>query len=176
MVCCFARQFGGQTTIDSKGREGLEICILLPRYDMPIGDNKGSEPALDGRIAGAGKTVLVVDDEALVRMLIADVLDELGFKILQGATAAEGLRILQSDAPIDLLVSDVGLPGGMNGRQMADTARIVRPDLKVLFITGYAEASVIGEGVLEPNMRVISKPFDLAAMTRLIRDLIEARS
>ena len=85
-----------------------------------------------------------------------------------------GLKLLQSGARIDLLVTDVGLPGGMNGRQMADAARIDRPDLKVLFITGYAENAVVGNGHLDPGMHVMTKPFAMEALGSRIRELIEA--
>ena len=89
--------------------------------------------------AGSGQTVLVVEDEPLVRLLIVDVLDELGYKALEAADGPAGLRILQSPQRIDLLITDIGLPG-LNGRQVADAARVSRPDLKVLFMTGYARA------------------------------------
>ncbi|MFC7554078.1 response regulator [Pseudoroseomonas wenyumeiae] len=105
--------------------------------------------------------MLVVDDEPTVRMLVMEVLEELGYAALEAADGPAGLRLLQSDARIDLLVTDVGLPGGMNGRQMADAAREARPDLKVLFITGYAENAVVGNGYLEPGMHVMTKPLRL---------------
>ena len=85
-----------------------------------------------------------------------------------------GLKVLQSGVAIDLLVTDVGLPGGMNGRQMADAARVKRPDLKVLFITGYAENAVLGHGHLAPGMAVLTKPFAMDAMAARIQSLIEA--
>ncbi|MFC6049626.1 response regulator, partial [Methylobacterium hispanicum] len=85
-----------------------------------------------------------------------------------------GLRVLQSDARVDLLITDVGLPGGMNGRQVADAARVTRPGLKVLFITGYAENAAVGNGYLEPGMQVLTKPFVMEALASRIRDMIEA--
>ena len=100
----------------------------------------------------------MVDDEPLLRMLVTEVLDELGCAAIEAAGGASGLRVLQSDARIDLLVTDVGLPGGMNGRQMADAARVGRPELEVLFITGYAENAVVGNGHLAPGMHVMTKP------------------
>ena len=91
---------------------------------------------------------------------------------LEPADGAAGLKILQSDARIDLLVTDVGLPGGMNGRQMADAARLVRPNLEVLFITGYAENAVVGNGHLDPGMHVMTKPFAMEALASRIKALI----
>ena len=148
------------------------VCIYLPRSHGAV-DNAASEsnaPALPR--AAAGDTVLVVDDEAGIRMLVTDILEELGYQSLEAEDGQEGLAILQSEARVDLLITDVGLPGGMNGRQMADAARLVRPDLKVLFITGYAENAVIGNGQLDPGMHVMTKPFELDSLGRRIKELI----
>ncbi len=116
--------------------------------------------------------MLIVDDEPTVRMLVADVLSELGYMAIEAGDGATGLNVLQSDSRIDLLITDVGLPGGFNGRQLADAARTTRPDLKVLFITGYAENAVVGHGHLAPGMRVMTKPFDMAALASLIKELV----
>ncbi len=116
--------------------------------------------------------MLIVDDEPTVRMLVADVLEEFGYHAIEAADGSSGLRIMQSDARIDLLVTDVGLPGGMNGRQMADAGRVTRPALKVLFITGYAENAVISHGHLEPGMHLLTKPFTMEMLGSRIRDLI----
>ena len=117
---------------------------------------------------------IVVDDETLVRMLLVDAVTEVGFAGLEAGDGAEALDILSSDATIDLLVTDIGLPGGMNGRQLADEARALRPGLKVLFVTGYAETAVQGDtDRLPPGMQIITKPFDIAALSIRIRDMIE---
>ena len=129
------------------------------------------EPELE---KGQGETVLVIDDEEPVRMLISDVLGEAGYRVLEAADGPSGLKVLQSEARIDLLITDVGLPGGFNGRQVADAARLGRPELKVLFITGYAENAVIGNGHLEPGMQVITKPFPLTALALRVREIIES--
>ena len=118
--------------------------------------------------------MLVVDDEPTVRMLLTDVLDELGYSAIEAADGVSGLKVLLSDVRIDLLITDVGLPGGVNGRQMADAARANRPDLKVLFITGYAENAVIGHGHLEPGMHVLTKPFAMDRLTERVRSIIAA--
>jgi len=105
-------------------------------------------------------------------MLVTDVLNDLGYTAVEAADGAGGLRVLQSDARVDLLVTDVGLPGGMNGRQMADAARVGRPELKVLFITGFAETALFADARLEPGMAVLTKPFAVEALAARIREMI----
>ena len=105
-------------------------------------------------------------------MLVAEVLEELGYVVLEATEGKSGLKILESGARIDLLVTDVGLPGGMNGRQLADAGALVRPGLKVLFITGYAENAVIGNGYLRPGMHVVTKPFTLKILADRVKNLI----
>ena len=107
-------------------------------------------------------------------MLVTEVLEDLGYTSIEAADSVAGLKVLQSDVRIDLLVTDVGLPGGMNGRQMADAARECRRDLKVLFITGYAENAVLGNGHLRPGMQVLTKPFVLETLATRIKELISA--
>ena len=159
MIYGFVQQSGGQAGIYSEVGQGTSVCLYLPRhYGEVTGDEPDAELAVAPR-AEQGETVLVVDDEPTVRMLVTEVLEDLGYIAIEAADGPAGLQPLQSDARIDLLVTDVGLPGGMNGRQMADTARAIRPDLKVLFTTGYAESAVLGHGHLDPGMRVLVKPF-----------------
>lgn len=105
-------------------------------------------------------------------MLITEVLQEIGYTVIEAADSLAGLKLLQSNIPIDLLISDVGLPGGMNGRQMADAARQTRPDLKVLFITGYADNLVIGNGHLDTGMQILTKPFALDTLTARVRKMV----
>jgi CheY-like chemotaxis protein len=117
--------------------------------------------------------VLIIDDEPIVRMLVVEVLEEAGYIAIEAEDGPSGLDILRSDARIDLLITDVGLPGGINGRQVADAAREGRPDLKVLFITGYAENAAVGNGLLDAGMQVITKPFAMAVLSNKIREMIE---
>lgn len=173
MVYGFARQSGGQVRIYSELGYGTTVCIYLPRHLGPADNETISTEAAFERRPDPAETVLVVDDESTIRMLLTDTLAELGYSSLEAGDSATGLKILQSDARIDLLITDVGLPGGMNGGQMADAARVRRPDLKVLFITGYAENAVLGNGHLEPGMSVMTKPFLIDAMAARIRKLIE---
>jgi CheY-like chemotaxis protein len=172
MIYGFARQSGGQVRIKSEVRRGTSVCIYLPRFQGRCEDQETtSELALAPR-AQQGETVLVVDDERTVRMLVTDILEELGYGAIEAVDGASAMRILQSSARIDLLVTDVGLPGGRNGRQVADAARTLRAGLKVLFITGYAENAVIGSGDLEPGMQVLTKPFVVEDLATRIKELI----
>ena len=172
MIYGFTKQSGGQVRIYSELGRGTTVCLYLPRH---IGSAETAElaPELsDAPRAQQGETVLVVDDEPTIRMLVAEVLQDLGYTAIEAADGSSGLRILQSDVRIDLLVTDVGLPGGINGRQVADAARVTRPNLKVLFITGYAENAVVSHGHLDPGMHVVTKPFAMEALASRIKDLI----
>ena len=164
------RQSGAQVRICSELGQGTTVCIYLPRH---YGEVESADFATlqheDATRARQGETVLVVDDEPSVRMLVTDILADLGYAAIEAPDSASGLKILQLNVRIDLLVTDVGLPGGMNGRQMADAGRINRPDLKVLFITGYAENAVLGHGHLAPGMQVLTKPFACSSSARWIR-------
>jgi PAS domain S-box-containing protein len=177
MIYGFAQQSGGQVRIYSEVGQGTTVCIYLPRhYGDSVDDAApGTGAAGIATLEQSGKvaTVLIVDDEPTVRMLVIDILQHLGFAWIEAADSATGLKVLQSDARIDLLVSDVGLPGGMNGRQMADAGRVGRPGLQVLFITGYAENAVLNNGYLEPGMAVLTKPFSMEEMAVRIRSMIE---
>jgi CheY-like chemotaxis protein len=172
MVYGFVRQSGGQVRIYSEIGKGTTMCLYLPRFfgELEEPGDAAAQAAVD---IGHGETVLVIDDEPILRMLITDVLQENGYQALEAKDGPSGLKIIESDARIDLLITDVGLPGGMNGRQVADAARKARPDLKVLFITGYAENAVLGNGTLSPGMQVMTKPFEISAMAAKIRDMIE---
>jgi PAS domain S-box-containing protein len=173
MVYGFARQSGGQIAILSESGRGTQVRLYLPRRLGELGAaESASSSAMFAR--GAGETVLVVDDEPGVRMLVNELLQELGYNVLEADNGASGLQILESDRRVDLLVTDVGLPGGMNGRQLADAARISRPELKILFITGYAENAVVGQGNLAPGMHILTKPFSLEALGARIAEITSA--
>ena len=172
MIYGFAQQSGGQARIISEVGRGTTVSLYLPRHAGAADATDASAEFADAPRANVGETVLVVDDEPTIRMLIADVLGDLGYTAIEAADGAAGLTVLGSNARIDLLVTDVGLPNGMNGRQVADAARQLRPDLKVLFITGYAETSVLDHGRLEPGMHVLKKPFSTDDLAGRIRDLL----
>lgn len=171
MIYGFVRQSGGQVRIYSELGSGTTMCLYFPRH---VGDALEEAVAADMEpAAGHGETVLVIDDEPLVRMLVTDVLEENGYSYLEAADGPSGLKLLESKARIDLLITDVGLPGGMNGRQVAHAARVLRPDLKVLFVTGYAENAAIRSGLLEPGMEVVTKPFNTTVLGSKIRALLD---
>lgn len=159
MIYGFARQSGGQVRIYSEVGHGTMVCIYLPRHHGAVDMPDLSESPPDVSRAEQGETILVVDDEPTIRMLAVEVLKDLGYTAIEAADGANGLKLLESDRRIDLLVSDVGLPGGINGRQLADAARALRPELKVLFITGYAENAVFSHGHLDAGYEVLTKPF-----------------
>jgi PAS domain S-box-containing protein len=172
MIHGFVRQSGGQVRIYSELGKGTTMCLYLPRYtgDLDAVAEDALTPTVHG---GHGETVMVIDDEETVRMLVAEVLTDAGYHVLEAPDGPSGLEILRTETRIDLLITDVGLPGGMNGRQVADAAREVRPDLRVLFVTGYAENAAVGNGHLDPGMEVMTKPFVMAALGEKVREMIE---
>jgi PAS domain S-box-containing protein len=172
MIYGFAKQSGGQVRIDSRVGEGTTVRIYLPRH-LGEADAAVRQPApAEAAAPASGETILIVDDDPAVRMLITEALGDVGYTMIEVTDGAAGLKVLRSDVRIDLLVTDVGLPGGLNGRQMADAARLGRPDLKVLFITGYAESAAIGKDELEPGMHLMTKPFTMAALAGRVRAVI----
>ena len=174
MIYGFAQQSGGQVRIYSEVGAGTVVCLYLPRH---IGDAEAvpvqTSALRDGMQVRSGR-VLVVDDEAGIRELATEVLQDLGYAVLKAGDGAEALKLLRSDVSIDLLITDVGLPGGMNGRQVADAARALRPDLTVLFITGYAENAVLSHGHLDHGMHVLTKPFSLETLASRVEALFLA--
>jgi PAS domain S-box-containing protein len=174
MIYGFVRQSGGQARIYSEVGKGTMVSLYFPRH-FAAAEHIESPNTLPTPQKGKGQTVLIVDDEPTVRMLVLDTLKELGYRSLEAGDSLQGLRILQSGVAIDLLITDVGLPGGLNGRQMADAARRTRPEMKVLFITGYAENAVLSHGHLEPGMHVLTKPFAMTALAARIAELLVSK-
>ncbi|WP_421865150.1 response regulator [Parvibaculum sp.] len=129
-----------------------------------------SAPILDKEV-----TILVVEDEPMVRALVISALQDVGYQTIEAPDGARGLEYLRSDTRVDLLVTDVGLPGGLNGRQLADAGRLVRPDLKVLFMTGYAFHAAAGNWQLEPGMELINKPFEIDKLASRVQAIIGAQ-
>ena len=171
MVYGFARQSNGHVRIYSEVGKGTMVCMYLPRYH---GDEQvepvnvvAPEPS-----RASDTVVLVVDDEPTVRMLITDALGDLNYTCIEAVDGPSGLEVLQSDKRVDLLITDVGLPGGLNGRQVADAALALRPKLKVLFITGYAENAALNHGHIGPGMAVLTKPFAISELARRVERML----
>lgn len=172
MIYGFARQSHGHVTLHSEVGKGTTVSLFLPRFIGEVAANPPADPALLPS-ANAGETVLIVEDDPAVRVLVSVVLKELGYAFVEAGDADTAVPIIESDQRIDLLISDVGLPG-MNGRQLAEIGRQIRPDLKVLFITGYAEHAAVRGGFLDPGMQLITKPFTFELLTAKVREMIRA--
>jgi PAS domain S-box-containing protein len=175
----FMNQSGGYITIDSEAGKGTTVNLYFPKHqaasDAPVANTSATAfPAADNkRPANKRLTVVVVDDEPTVRTMLTEMLQQFGHDSLAAADAPDGLRTLESTAHVDLLITDIGLPGGMNGRQLANAARRLRPNLKVLLITGHAEQSVIGKEALPPGMQLLIKPFAMDIFTAAVQSMTE---
>ncbi|ODP37528.1 hybrid sensor histidine kinase/response regulator [Sphingomonas turrisvirgatae] len=168
MIYGFARQSGGHVRIYSELGQGTTIKLYVPRYrgEVEVGNEGANETPL-----GAGETVMIVEDDPSVRLIVLEVLEELGYTAIEAIDARNAIPILQSGRRIDLLVSDVGLPG-MNGRQLAEVARETRPGLRVLFITGYAQNAAVRGGFLDHGMDMMTKPFAIDALATKIQQML----
>lgn len=169
MVYGFSRQSGGVAAIESRLGEGSTVSLLLPRF---IGEVvPGTLPPTARALRGSGgATVLVVEDDEVVRTLVVEALRALEYEAHPAGTGREALTLLDELGRIDLLLTDVGLPGGLSGKQLARNARARQPGLPVLLMTGYAQ-EVTGSGALDDNMELIAKPFLIDVLLRRIEDL-----
>ena len=173
MIYGFARQSGGNVRVHTRPGIGTTMRILLPRHFGEAEKEVERVALAEAPRSAEGESILLIDDEHAVRSLAAEVLEELGYRITIAADGNEGLDKLRSKKVFDVLITDVGLPGGLNGRQVADAARTLRPGIKVLFITGYAENAVLNHGHLAPGMQVLTKPFAMEALASRVKQLIE---
>jgi CheY-like chemotaxis protein len=172
MIYGFVQQSGGHVRIYSELGLGTTIKLYLPGTDeknsagaqQPTGDHRPPR--------GAGETILVVEDDTSVRMLLIDVLTDLGYHVLEAIDSVTALPILEDKVRIDLLVSDVGLPG-LNGRQLAEIALTTRPELKVLFVTGYAAMAASRAEFLAPGMQMMTKPFAIDELAQKVREILQ---
>jgi len=173
MVYGFVQQSGGHVRLRSEAGHGTTVAIYLPRH---VGATAGvvttdtTVPLLAA--AAASGVVLLVEDEPDVQMIVRDILSDLGYMVLNAESGQAGLDIVASGVRIDLLLTDVGLPGGMTGRQLADAARKWRPGLRVLFITGYAENAAVGDGWMKKGMQVMTKPFTLSTLAARVQSFL----
>ncbi|GAB2582577.1 hypothetical protein GCM10027066_24970 [Dyella jejuensis] len=175
MVYGFARQSGGQIQIVSEPGQGTSMHLYLPRFIGVVERDAVPEVSAGRQDFIDQKTVLVVDDEDIIRCLITEMLRETGYTVLEAADGPTALKRLKEMDEIHLLITDVGLPGGLNGRQVADAARLLRPDLKVLFITGYAAGAAVGTDLQEDNMQVITKPFLMETLSKAVHQMLNTR-
>jgi CheY-like chemotaxis protein len=169
MVYGFVKQSGGHIKIYSEEGHGTTIKLYLPLADQtaPLADAAPVLPA-----EGGTESVLAVEDDILVRDFVAAQLCSLGYQVLTAGNAAEALAVIESGADLDLLFTDVIMPGSMNGRQLADEARRRRPSLKVLFTSGYTENAIVHHGRLDPGVLLLSKPYRKSDLARLIREAL----
>jgi PAS domain S-box-containing protein len=174
MIYGFAQQSEGHVRIDSTPGQGTTVRLYLPRFRGLLPGEDDAPQAGQAALSPDRETVLVVEDEPVVRALIVDVLHELGYRALEAEDGPSGLAILQSRATVDVLVTDIGLPG-LNGRQLADAGRLLRPGLKVLFMTGYAENAALANGFLEHGMEMITKPFAMERLAARVRGMVERK-
>jgi PAS domain S-box-containing protein len=181
MIHGFAKQSGGQATIRSAPGAGTTVCILLPRSEggARVAERArapGAAPSGDATAPTRPAHILIVDDEPTIRLLVSEILRGLGHGVSEVADGAAGLALLSAGQPVDLLISDIGLPGEMNGRQMVARAREIHPRLKVLFITGYAEAQTLNGLTAPPDTEMLAKPFSIDALTTRVQQLLQLPS
>ncbi|QJE01378.1 PAS domain-containing protein [Massilia forsythiae] len=171
MIYGFARQSGGHVRLDSSPGRGTTMHLVLPRWhgDAGMADDGKAVPATPA--VQDGIAVLLVDDEAALRGLMAEALMRLGHHVIEAGNAVGALRALNTGATVDLLVTDIGLAGGTNGRQLAEAARQLRPSLKVLFITGYAEAKLVERSSMDDGTQLMTKPFALDALAQRVAQM-----
>ncbi|GAC1347347.1 MAG: hypothetical protein NVSMB18_32050 [Acetobacteraceae bacterium] len=172
MTYGFARQSGGQALIRSHVGNGTTIVLYLPRHGGAVEPAAQASTPARTPVIVSGQTVLVVDDEPTIRMLVREVLQARGYVVLEAGDGQAALGVLRSDQRVDLLVTDVGLPGGTNGRQVADAGRAVRPALKTLFMTGYAESAVLSHANLAAGTQILTKPFAMEALADRVGQLL----
>ena len=171
MIHGYVEQSGGHVRLRSEMGQGTTVAIYLPRY---LGATVSDQEIVAATLpppAAAGAVVLLVEDEPIVRMLMIEMLSDHGYKVQEAHSGRSGLSVVESGARLDLLITDVGLPGGMDGRQLADAVRQQRPNLKVLFITGYAESASLGNGRREQGMEIMIKPFTVDAFLAKVREM-----
>jgi signal transduction histidine kinase/CheY-like chemotaxis protein len=175
MVYGFVKQSGGHVAIYSEPGEGSTIKVYLPRYIRPETPSiTVAGPVAPAHPCGSGETILVVEDDDEVRRASVEALREVGYNVLEAGDAMEGVRLIVDRGGIDLLFTDVGLPGGVNGPALADAARSAQPGLRVLFTTGYTRNAVLHHGTLDHGVHFIAKPFNLSALAAKVREVLTA--
>lgn len=174
MVYGFVKQAGGHVRIYSEEGCGTTVTLYLPQ-DVSQGEVVAAEPRVSTRRNHSGGNILVVEDEPSVREIVVSVLADQGYSYAEAGDAAAALVLLEGKQHFDLMISDVGLPG-LNGRQLAEIATGMRPGLKVLFVTGYAEQAAVRNGLLGEGMQMITKPFAIDELANRVRSILQAQS
>ena len=167
----FVRQSGGHVRIYSEVGAGTTVKLYLPRLHEPVSTE--TQPAVPAVPRGHGEMILVVEDQADVRSFSVEMLQELGYRVLAASDGMTALRMIDAHPDVALLFTDIGLPGGMNGRRLADEALRRRALLKVLFTSGYARNAIVHHGRLDPGVQLITKPFTFAALGAKIRQVLD---
>jgi PAS domain S-box-containing protein len=169
----FVKQSGGHVKLYSEAGLGTTVKIYLPRLPGDEAAVAAPEPAAVAPRSGTGQTILVVEDDDDVRADSTGILRELGYSVLEASIASSALHAVERHPEIKLLFTDIGLPGGMNGRQLADAARRLRPDLKVLYTTGYARDAIMHDGRLDPGVTLVQKPFTYATLAAKLAEILD---
>jgi CheY-like chemotaxis protein len=174
MIYGFAKQSNGHLKIYSEVGHGTTIRLYLPRHatqGAALSVTAGADASFDH--AGGRETILVVEDDPMVRSLVTTRLTELGYRVLEADEGAAALKILKSQEPIDLLLTDVVLPGALTGRALSDAASKLRPKLKILFSSGYTQSSIDHQGKLDPGVQFLPKPFRRTELAAKVREILD---
>jgi CheY-like chemotaxis protein len=174
MIYGFAKQSGGHLKIYSEVDHGTTVRLYLPRHVAePAPAPAAIKPGESADHAGGRETILVVEDDPMVRSLVTERLRELGYRVLEAAEGAGALHILKGKEPIDLLLTDVVLPGALTGRDLGDAALKLRPKLKILFSSGYTQSSIDHQGKLDPGVQFLPKPFRRTELAAKVREVLD---
>ena len=171
MVYGFAKQSNGHINIESEWGQGTTIRLYLPRYVGVDQDEAAAETMTTS--LGGGEQILLVEDDDLVRSYVHNQLQQLGYQVIAASSGPAALAIIQQQPDIDLLFTDVVMPGGMSGRELGDAARQLRPQLKILYTSGYSEQAIVHQGRLDPGVTLLSKPYRRADLAQKIRDVLD---
>jgi CheY-like chemotaxis protein len=174
MVYGFAKQSGGHIKIYSEEGQGTAVKLYLPR--MSEHAPQAEEPAATPAMPRGSETILVVEDDALVRRYVTAQLESLGYTTIAAADGAAALALVDRGAQFDLLFTDVIMPGGMNGRQLAECVLMRRPGVNVLYTSGYTENAIVHHGRLDPGVALLNKPYRKSDLARKIREALGARA
>jgi signal transduction histidine kinase len=174
MVYGFTRQSGGNVTINSQLGKGSTVSMYLPRPQeaLPTTTHEDKAANVIPR-AKKGEMILLIEDDSVVRVMVCELLQDLGYTVMEAADSNECFKYAKQYSKIDLLITDVGLPGGMNGFDLAEAIRNHHSDLKILYITGFTKDVAMRQKLLEPDMHIISKPFAIDTLSIQVRNILD---